>query len=130
MKKIFYILLILPLFSLSQETIKGVVTEKTDGDTLFPLAGANVFWLDTSVGAVTDIEGGFSIPYQTSYTKLVISYVGFKTDTLTVTKPRFIKHLLEATGDLDQIVLTARKQATSRSYMSAQNIMTISSDEL
>jgi outer membrane receptor for ferrienterochelin and colicin len=130
MKNILYILLILPLFVFSQETIEGIITEKTDGSELFPLAGANVFWLDTSVGAVTGIEGEFSIPYQTSYTKLVISYVGFKTDTLTVTKPRFIKHLLEATGDLDQIVLTARKQATSRSYMSAQNIMTISSDEL
>ncbi len=114
----------------SQETIEGIITEKVDGNKMFPLAGANVFWLDTSIGAVTDIDGKFSIPYEPSYTKLVISYVGFKTDTITITKPKYIKHLLEATGDLDQIVLTARKRATSRSYMSAQNIMTISSDEL
>jgi outer membrane receptor for ferrienterochelin and colicin len=120
----------MPLLMFSQETLEGIVTEKTDGNKLFPLAGANVFWLDTSVGAVTDIEGKFSIAYQPSYTKLVISFVGFKTDTLTVTKPKFIKHLMEATSELDVITLTARKQATSRSYMSAQNIMTISSDEL
>ncbi|MGK0322406.1 MAG: outer membrane receptor for ferrienterochelin and colicin [Psychroserpens sp.] len=130
MKQILYILLISPLLAFSQETIEGMITEKTDGSKVFPLAGANVFWLDTSIGVVTDIDGEFSIPYQTSYTKLVISYIGFKTDTLTIKKPRFIRHLLEVTGDLDQIVLTARKQATSRSYMSAQNIMTISSDEL
>ncbi|MEM5564127.1 TonB-dependent receptor [Psychroserpens sp. AS72] len=130
MKKIIYIMLMMPLIMLSQEKIEGVVTEKVDGSKLFPLAGANVFWLDTSIGAVTDIDGKFSIAYEPSYTKLVISYVGFKTDTLTITKPRFIKHLLEATSDLDQITLTARKRATSRSYMSAQNIMTISSDEL
>lgn len=121
---------IMPLLSFTQEKIEGVITEKVDGSKLFPLAGANVFWLDTSVGAVTDIDGKFSIAYEPSYTKLVISYVGFKTDTLTITKSRFIKHLLKATSDLDQITLTARKKATSRSYMSAQNIMTISSDEL
>nr|WP_321226544.1 TonB-dependent receptor [uncultured Psychroserpens sp.] len=130
MKKIIYIIIMMPLLMFSQETIEGIITEKVDGNKMFPLAGANVFWLDTSIGAVTDIDGKFSIPYEPSYTKLVISYVGFKTDTITITKPKYIKHLLEATGDLDQIVLTARKRATSRSYMSAQNIMTISSDEL
>ncbi|WP_040278343.1 TonB-dependent receptor plug domain-containing protein [Psychroserpens damuponensis] len=130
MKKIIYIMVMIPLLMFSQEKIEGIVTEKVDGSKMFPLAGANVFWLDTSVGAVTDIDGKFSIPYESSYTKLVISYVGFKTDTITITSPKYIKHLLEATSDLDQIVLTARKKATSRSYMSAQNIMTISSDEL
>ncbi len=130
MKKLLYLFLMLPLFLFSQETINGVIIEKIDNKKSFPLAGANVFWLDTSVGAVTDIDGKFSIPYQPNYTKLVVSYVGFKTDTLTVTSSKFITHMLEATGDLDQIVLTARKQATSRSYMSAQNVMTISSDEL
>jgi outer membrane receptor for ferrienterochelin and colicins len=130
LKKILFFIFLLPTLAFSQEKIEGIVTEKTDGNKTFPLAGANVFWLDTSIGAVTDIDGKFSLPYQSSYIKLVISFVGFKTDTLTITKPRFIKHLLEATGDLDQIVLTARKQATSRSYMSAQNIMTVSSDEL
>ena len=75
----------LPLFLFSQETINGVITEKIDNKKSFPLAGANVFWLDTSVGAVTDIDGKFSIPYQPNYTKLVVSYVGFKTDTLVIT---------------------------------------------
>nr|WP_321222187.1 TonB-dependent receptor [uncultured Psychroserpens sp.] len=130
MKKIIYIIVLLPLIMFSQDKIDGIITEKIDGNKTFPLAGANVFWLDTSVGAVTDIDGKFSIPYQPSYTKLIISYVGFKTDTLTITKPKFIRHLLEATSDLDEITLTARKRATTRSYMSSQNIMTISSDEL
>ena len=118
------------MLAFSQETIEGIITEKVDGSKLFPLAGANLIWLDTTVGAVTDIDGKFSIAYQPNYTKLVISYVGFKTDTLTITEPGFIKHLMEATSDLDEITLTARKQATSRSYLSSQNIMTISSDEL
>ncbi|MEH6537868.1 MAG: TonB-dependent receptor [Psychroserpens sp.] len=130
MKRLLLILLMLPIFSFSQEKIEGIVTEATSGNKIFPLAGANVFWLDTSVGAVTDIDGKFSIPYEPSYMKLVISFVGFKTDTLTITKPRYIKHLLEATSDLDEITLTARKQATRKSYLSSQNITTVSSAEL
>ncbi|MCK8481306.1 TonB-dependent receptor plug domain-containing protein [Psychroserpens algicola] len=130
MKYIIYILIMLPVLAFSQDKIEGIVTEATSDDKIYPLAGANVFWLDTSVGTVTDIDGKFSIPYQSSYTKLVISFVGFKTDTLTITEPKFIKHLLEATSDLDEITLTARKQATSRSYLSSQNITTVSSAEL
>lgn len=130
MKYILYICCLLPITMWSQDKVEGIITEKTSNNTLFPLAGANVFWLDTSVGAVTDIDGKFSIPYQESYNKLIVSFIGFKTDTLTINKSKYIKHELKATSDLDEITLTARKQATSRSYMQAQNILTISSDEL
>ncbi len=130
MKHILFILLLCPLISFSQEKIEGIVTEKTSDNKLFPLAGANVYWSDTSVGVITDIDGKFSIPYQENRTKLVISFVGFKTDTLIVNQPKYIKHELKATGELDEIMLTARNQATSRSYLSSENIMTISSDEL
>ena len=129
-KLILYSIAFLSLNLYAQETIEGIITEKTDGETLYPLVGANLIWLNTAVGAVTDINGKFSISYQPSYTKLIISYVGFKTDTLTISEPRYIKHLLEATSDLDEITLTARSQATRKSYLTAQNIMTVSSDEL
>lgn len=130
MKQLIIIILMLPVIGLSQEKIEGLVTEATSDKKEFPLAGANVYWLNTSVGTITDIDGKFSIPYESNYTKLVISYVGFKTDTLTITEPKFIKHKLEATSELDEVTLTARKQATSKSYLSAQNVTLVSSDEL
>jgi outer membrane receptor for ferrienterochelin and colicin len=130
MKKLIFILFICPLLSLSQDKIEGIITEKVSDNKIFPLAGANVYWLDTSIGVITDINGKFSIPYKESYKRLVISFVGFKSDTITIHLPKYIKHELKATGDLDEITLSARKQATSKSYMSAQNILTVSSDEL
>ncbi len=130
MKNLIFILLGFPLVLIGQQNLEGIITEKTSQNKMFPLAGANVIWLDTSVGAVTDIDGKFSIPYQDNYNKLIISYVGFKTDTITINSPKYIKHELKATDELDEITLTARKQATSKSYLSAQNIMTVSSDEL
>ena len=47
------------------------------------LFGANVYWLDSDIGIFTNEDGGFEINYDSTIHKnLIISYVGFKTDTL------------------------------------------------
>ncbi|NNC45138.1 MAG: TonB-dependent receptor [Winogradskyella sp.] len=131
MKKIiFYILGLIPLVTTAQDQLKGVVYELTEAKTKQPLPGANVYWLNTTVGAMTDIDGEFSIPYETAYNKLIISYVGFKTDTLNITSNDYIEHVLSPTSELDEITVTSRKQATSRSYLKSTNTIFVSSDEL
>lgn len=130
MNKIIYILLLLPTLLFSQEKISGIIVEANEKNSPIGLAGANVYWLNTSIGVVTNIDGKFKIPYSKSNTQLVISYVGFKTDTLTVTAVKYIKHALQSTSDLDAVTIKSRKQATARSYMQAQNIITVSSAEL
>ncbi|WP_415864408.1 TonB-dependent receptor domain-containing protein [Thalassobellus suaedae] len=120
----------LPVFSTSQEKITGMIMEANEKNEPIGLAGANVYWLGTSIGVVTDIDGNFSISYSEEYTKLVISYIGFKTDTLTVTKPKTVHHWLQPTDNLDEVTITSRKQATAKSYMQASNVFTVSSDEL
>ncbi|WP_323788307.1 TonB-dependent receptor [Psychroserpens sp.] len=130
MKNIIYILLALPFLMFSQDQLSGEILELNTENNTFPVVGANVFWLNTSVGAVTDIDGKFTIPYETSYKQLVISYVGYQTDTLTITQPKYIKHYIKASGELDEVTITSRKQSTLKSYMKAANIITVSSDEL
>lgn len=130
MKNIIYILLALPFLMFSQDQLSGEILEVNTENNTFPVVGANVFWLNTSVGAVTDIDGKFTIPYETSYKQLVISYVGYQTDTLTITQPKYIKHYIKASGELDEVTITSRKQSTLKSYMKAANIITVSSDEL
>ncbi|MEZ4792023.1 MAG: TonB-dependent receptor [Gelidibacter sp.] len=130
MKNLLYIFLIFPIFSFSQTELKGMIMEANPENKMIPLPGANVYWLDTTVGTVTDIDGMFVIPYQKEYTKLVISYVGFTTDTLTITEPKKVHHWLNPTSNLDEVTITSRKQSTSKSYMQAQNVMLVSSDEL
>ncbi|TCK67279.1 outer membrane receptor for ferrienterochelin and colicin [Winogradskyella wandonensis] len=131
MKKMLSLIIFLALgISITaQETLSGIVLESVDTKEQ-PLPGANVYWLDTSVGTMTDEDGKFSIPYQKTYSKLVISYVGFKTDTLNVSSNTPIRHVLQSTSNLDQVTITSRKQATSRSYLKATNTFTVSSDEL
>lgn len=130
MKHIVYILMLLPTLIFSQERIDGVIVELTEQKKTVPLPGANVYWLDSTIGSTTDIDGKFSIPYDKEYTKLVISYVGYKTDTITVNSAKSIKHTLRATGELSEITVTSRKQATSKSYLQSANVMFVSSDEL
>ncbi|WP_417197013.1 TonB-dependent receptor [Bizionia sp.] len=130
MKNILFILGFMPFLVMSQDNLKGVILEANQDQKEMPVAGANVYWLNTAVGAVTDFDGNFTIPYQSDYEKLVVSFVGYKTDTISVHSVKPIKHLLEPTSALDEVVVTSRNQATAKSYLQSQNIMVVSSDEL
>lgn len=129
MRLLFVILFLCPVFTFSQEQLKGVVLETSSAKEM-PLPGANVYWLDSSVGAITAEDGSFTLPYKFSYTKLVISYVGFKTDTITVRTNTYIKHVLKASDELDAVNISTRKQATRKSYLQASNTFTVTSEEL
>ena len=120
----------LPFLSISQDEIQGMVMEANPKNEHIGLAGANVYWQNTQVGTVTDINGKFKIPYKPDYKSLIISYVGFKTDTLLINEPKSVHHWLQPTDNLDAITLTSRKQATARSFLKAENVITVSSDEL
>jgi outer membrane receptor for ferrienterochelin and colicin len=119
----------LSLIVTAQEQLRGRVLETGIGKEL-PLSGASVYWLDSSVGVITGVDGTFSLPYKFSYSKLVISYIGFKTDTISVTENKYIKHILQVNNDLDAVILTSRKQATVKSYIQATNTFTVTSTEL
>ena len=131
MKNLLYIIFILPCIVFSQDQVSGMVMEANENNKHLPLPGANVYWLDTSVGTVTKEDGSFTIPYEKGHQKLVISFVGFTTDTLTVTDPtQKIHHWLRLTSELDEITVSARKKASATSYLQSQNVINISSDEL
>lgn len=66
--------------------VQGHVRELSN-DKLVPLVGATVQWINTNVGTITDTEGHFQLPYQFNSPKLLISFVGYQTDTVTVTDP-------------------------------------------
>ncbi len=124
------LLFLVPLTLLSQDHLEGVILEATENDNEKPLVGASVYWLNTSVGTVTDNDGKFTIPYQKEYVKLIVSFIGFKTDTLTIANPKMVRYWLQPTSTLDEVTVASRRQATSKSYLQAQNIITVSSDEL
>ncbi|WAC01555.1 TonB-dependent receptor [Lacinutrix neustonica] len=130
MRKLTFLCLFLSCLLSAQNEVSGIVTEVTSSNKMLPLVGANIYWLNTTVGTVTDFDGKFTLEYKKAYSKLVVSYVGYKTDTITVHSPKFIKHILKPTSALDEVNLSAKNKATAKSYLQAQNIITVSSDEL
>ena len=129
MKILIYILMLLPLCAFSQEKISGTISEVVNTEEV-PLSGANVYWLNTSIGTVTDFDGKFEIPYKPENQKLVVSFVGYRTDTLSVNGPKNIKHILQSTADLDEVTIRARQQASARSFIQSANVLNVSSAEL
>lgn len=133
MKKSLYLffLFIFPLSMFSQEKVEGIIYDEGSGNAKTPLLGANVYWLNTEIGTVTDFDGKFSIPHKEKYKQLIISYIGFKADTISVTNPKQqIKISLTPKSNLDEVKVVSRKRATSRSYIEAKNVINVSSDEL
>jgi len=131
MKKIIIsIFLLMSIMSFSQKELKGMIMDKENPKDKLGIYGANVHWLNTAVGTVTDDEGRFAIPYKKKYKKLVISFVGYKTDTLTISSVVAIRHFLIQEGQLDEIVIATKRKAIQKSFIQTQNTFTVNKDEL
>lgn len=123
------VLILLPWFSYSQEMVEGVVLD-SDGANALSLSGANVYWQDSQTGVVTDYDGKFSIPFLKEFNKLIISYVGYESDTLTINQPKTIRLSLKPTNELDEVVVQQERDAIQKTYFSPQNVITVNSAEL
>ena len=131
MKLYLYIIIgLLPLFSLSQDKVEGMVMEANTENKHIGLPGANVYWMNSQIGTITNDEGLFSIPFSTDYNKLIISYVGFESDTLTINEPKMLHHTLRPSNELDEVVVQKKRDAVQKAYFSAQNVITVNSAEL
>ena len=82
---------------------------------LIPLS-AQVFLENTTIGTVTDEEGIFRLERTPDTEILIISYIGFKTDTLKISSP-FISHQMiqNQEDELDEVTLTQRRRASQKS---------------
>ena len=116
---------------LAQEKIKGQIFSKLKED-LVPLPGVNIYWLDSPIGTISDEDGKFSITVNSDSKKLIISFLGFQTDTLNIEKQLNLSHVMKESnlGELNEVEVTEKRKSLKRSYLSAQNITKISSEEL
>ncbi|VXB26721.1 TonB-dependent receptor [Maribacter litoralis] len=126
---IILIMAMLPLFGFSQEKVEGVVLD-SEGANALGLSGASVYWQDSQTGVVTNFDGEFSIPYTKEFNTLIISYVGFQSDTLTINEPKTIRIALKSSNELDEVVVQQERDAIQKTYFSPQNVITVNSAEL
>lgn len=70
------------------QSVSGIVVDAQSGQ---GLPYVNVYYDGKGVGAISDENGRFSVPYHNGWTTLTFSSVGFKTNTATISGP--IKNL-------------------------------------
>lgn len=110
MKKILFIYILLWLYNVggaSAQTLKGLVLEKNALGEETPLVSATVFWLGTQIGTTTNIQGAFEIEMPAQERHLVVSYVGYQSDTVLVSSSNNseIKIILQSVKELETVVI-------------------------
>ena len=92
--------MLIPCLTFSQQELKGMIMDKSYPKDNQGVFGANVYWLNTNIGTTTDEKGWFTIPYKEEYKKLVISYVGYKTDTISINGTEVFHHFQQILAEL------------------------------
>lgn len=93
-------------FAFSQSTIKGKVI---GSDMNAPLSGVNISEKGTSNGTTTDFEGNFILKTESEAGEVIITYVGFTTQTITFSSNQDLGTITMISGDigLDEIQIIA-----------------------
>ncbi|MCK4853728.1 MAG: carboxypeptidase-like regulatory domain-containing protein, partial [Bacteroidales bacterium] len=82
--------------------ISGIVSDAQTGESLI---GVNVQIQGTTVGTVTNVEGGFTIAVETGQS-LVFSYIGYETQTVEITDQITLEISLSVSFEnLDEVVV-------------------------
>ena len=123
-------LLFIPVILFSQTTFKGMIMDKNNPKDNLGVADVTVHWLNTNVSAITNNKGWFIIDYKPEYKKLVVNYLGYKTDTLTIENLDPIHHYITQEGNLDEVIIKSKRNAIQKSFLSTANMFTVNSEEL
>ena len=100
------VMMLFTTVAFAQATITGKVIE---GESSSPLPGANVLVKGTTNGATTDFDGNFTITPDSSSGELVISYVGYISQTIAFNGDTDLGTITLVSSEvgLDEILLVA-----------------------
>ena len=124
MTKRFSLFFLLMLFMVNHicAQIQGVVT---DADTGEPLPFLSVFYEGKGVGAITDIDGRYTVPKYVEWGALTFSSVGYQTKVVPIsvnTKVLDVK-LKSLDHTLDEVVVRPKREKYSRKNNPAVELM-------
>jgi outer membrane receptor for ferrienterochelin and colicins len=115
-----------------QVRIEGAVYEKPGAEKkLSPLPGATVIIENTQIGSTSAADGSFSIESPVNLPlKLIVSYVGYKSDTLLVDKPGILQIYLSPSVELKTFEVEGRQESTKISTLKTINVEQITQKEI
>jgi TonB-linked SusC/RagA family outer membrane protein len=102
-KKLLFLFLLLPFTVLAQNTLSGTVVDKATGQ---PIPGVNVNVQGAPSGASTGFDGNYQLSNVKSGNKIVVSFIGYKTQTLDYNGQKTLNVSLEEdTNQLKEVVV-------------------------
>lgn len=112
--------------------ISGTIYEPTtDGNSLQTVEGAYVRWAATTIGTVSDAKGEFKLARPDATTPLVVSLVGYATDTIPPSQVfEQMAISLRNNTQLQGVTITAHQTTSFVSSLETIKTEKISSDEL
>ncbi|WP_035645824.1 TonB-dependent receptor [Flavobacterium sp. ASV13] len=102
-KKLLFLFLLLPFTVLAQSTLNGTVVDKATGQ---PIPGVNVNVQGSKAGTSTDFDGKFQLPNLKNGDKIVVSFIGYVSNTVTFSGQKTVSISLEEdTNQLKEVVV-------------------------
>lgn len=102
-KKLLFLFLLLPFTVLAQNTLNGTVVDKATGQ---PIPGVNVNVQGAPNGASTGFDGNYQLSNVKNGSKIVVSFIGYKTEIVDYTGQKTLNVTLEEdTNQLQEVVV-------------------------
>jgi len=112
--------------------LRGKVAQLTGKGKQEGLPGANIIWLENGQGASSGMDGSFEIEKKNENDWLVISYIGFRSDTLLIDTEmdELIEIVLIPDNYLETVEIRHRRRATEISAIDPIKTFKITEREL
>jgi outer membrane receptor for ferrienterochelin and colicin len=110
--------------------IRGIVLQDNSKGKFEPLVNASVYWLGTSSGVVTDSVGVFSIHSNPTSQRLIIGYIGYKSDTISIVHANDLKIVLATKGQLNEVTVFSRQLGSFIPYLNPIRTQVMTGTEL
>lgn len=112
------------------QTITGHVMIDNGKGGMESIPGANITWVGTLEGTISDADGFFSIEKTSSTDLLRISFTGYEPDTIQVGNKTALHVMLEPLKNLPEVEITGQQSALNVNTSSGINSVTLSKTEL
>lgn len=124
MKKLLFLLLLVPFLSFSQNTIGTIISEKTG----YPVSDANITNLNTKSKTLSNSKGEFILNATNENDTLQISHIGFIERKITfkeLKKQKYRVALFEEVENLKELTLTANHQLKLKDKLAFEKLTSL-----
>ena len=111
--------------------IIGVIYGTDEDGKKVPLIGANVTVLGhEGEGTTTNFEGYFSLKNELNHDAIIVSYIGYNTDTIEIRKNKMLDITMSDGMRMEEIVIKYKRKTSEVSFVKTLNVESITRKEL